>query len=117
MSRLLKIAANRQQRRLRSRRQISTSPQRFRLCVFISLKHIYAQIIDDQNGRILASSSSRSQDMPKSRLEQATVIGSDIAKKSQALKIKKVALDRGHKAYHGRLRALAEAARQGGLEF
>ncbi len=80
-----------------------------RLCVFRSNKYIYAQLIDDEAGKTLASASSE--------LKKADKVGSDIAKKAGDLKIEKVVFDRGGYKYHGKVKAVAEAAREGGLKF
>ena len=80
-----------------------------RLCVFRSNKYIYVQLINDEIGKTLASS--------KSDLKKADKAGKDIAKKAEGLKIKKVVFDRGGYKYHGRIKALADAAREAGLKF
>lgn len=87
-----------------------------RLAIFRSNKNISAQIIDDSNGNVIASSSSLK--MKKVKLtEMATAVGTDISKKSQEKKIKKVIFDRSKYRYHGAVKALAEAARAAGLEI
>jgi len=91
-----------------------------RLSVFKSEKHIYAQVIDDTTGRTLASSSSLVKDLKiakGSTVEAAKVVGTDVAKKAIAAKIKEVVFDRGGYIYHGRVEALADAAREAGLKF
>jgi len=80
-----------------------------RLCVFRSNKYIYAQLIDDETGKTLASVSSE--------LKKADKAGKDISKKAGDLKVEKVVFDRGGYKYHGRVKALAESAREGGLKF
>ncbi len=89
-----------------------------RLSVFRSLKSISAQIIDDQTGKTLVSSSDKKLDTKgKSGVEKASLVGEDISKKAIKAGIKKVVFDRGSSAYKGRVKALAEASRNGGLEF
>ena len=86
-----------------------------RLAVYRSTKHIYAQLIDDEKGITLASASSLK--MKGNNTEVATKVGEEIAKQAKKLKIKKVVFDRGGYLYHGRVAALADAARANGLEF
>ena len=91
-----------------------------RLCVFRSNKGIYAQIIDDENRTTLVSASSLDKDLKiknGSNIEAAKVVGKSIAEKAKAAKITKVVFDRGGYLYHGRVAALADAARENGLEF
>ncbi|MBQ2640026.1 MAG: 50S ribosomal protein L18 [Bacilli bacterium] len=91
-----------------------------RLCVFRSNKEIYAQIIDDESKTTLVSASSLDKSLKiknGSNVEAAKVVGADIAKKATKAKITKVVFDRGGYLYHGRVKALAEAARENGLEF
>ena len=88
-----------------------------RLCVFRSNTSIYAQLIDDEKGVTLASSSSLELKLNKSNIEAARAVGKDIAEKAKKAKIKTVVFDRGGYLYHGRVKALAEAARENGLEF
>ena len=88
-----------------------------RLCVFRSNTSIYAQLIDDEKGVTLASSSSLELKQKNNNLEAAKAVGQDIAKKAKEAKIKTVVFDRGGYLYHGRVKALAEAARENGLEF
>ena len=91
-----------------------------RLCVFRSNKEIYAQIIDDETRTTLVSASSLEKDLKLkngSNVEAAKVVGASIAKKATKAKITKVLFDRGGYLYHGRVKALAEAARENGLEF
>ena len=107
---------------LRKRRvRAKIDKQELRVSVFRSLKAIYAQIIDDKKGRTLASASSLELTKGKSRkiskLELARETGKLLAKKAQQKKIKKVVFDRGPYKYHGRVKALAEGAREGGLKF
>ena len=91
-----------------------------RLCVFRSNKEIYAQIIDDETKTTLCSASSLDKDLKiknGSNVEAAKVVGKSIAEKAKKAKITKVVFDRGGYLYHGRVQALAEAARENGLEF
>ena len=90
-----------------------------RLCVFRSNTNIYAQIINDENGSTLVSASSLDKDLKLKNLniEAATAVGASLAKKAKKAGIKKVVFDRGGYKYHGRVKALAEAARENGLEF
>ena len=88
-----------------------------RLCVFRSNTTIYAQLIDDVKGVTLASSSSKELKLKNNNLEAAAAVGKDIAEKAKKAKIKTVVFDRGGYLYHGRVKALAEAARENGLEF
>jgi large subunit ribosomal protein L18 len=95
---------------------------RARLSVFRSSKHIYAQVIDDANGRTVASASSLEKDMRGSlktgaNIEAAKAVGKRLAERAAAKGIKEVVFDRGGYLYHGRVKALADAAREGGLSF
>jgi large subunit ribosomal protein L18 len=95
---------------------------RARLSVFRSSKHIYAQVIDDANGRTLASASSLEKEMRDNfktgaNIEAAKAVGKRVAERASAKGIKQVVFDRGGYLYHGRVRALADAAREGGLDF
>jgi large subunit ribosomal protein L18 len=87
-----------------------------RLCVFRSPRHIYAQIISPEGDRVLVSATSLGEEK-SGNVESATKIGKQIAEKAKAAGISKVAFDRSGYKYHGRIKALAEAAREGGLEF
>jgi len=89
------------------------------LCVFRSLRHIYAQLIDDKEGKTLVSASDLEIKKKKGvkKTEIAKEVGKLIAKKAVAQKIKKVVFDRGGYKYHGRVKNLADGAREGGLEF
>lgn len=108
----------RHRRQVGIRRRITGTSQRPRLCVFRSLNHIYAQIIDDMAGRTLAAASTRGLKLDKTgNASAASAVGKQIAEKAKAAGVQRVAFDRGGFAYHGRIKALAEAAREGGLEF
>ncbi|MCS7026925.1 MAG: 50S ribosomal protein L18 [Bryobacteraceae bacterium] len=104
----------------RIRKKISGTAERPRLAVFRSLKHIYAQVIDDRHGRTLVSASSTQKSANVGNggnIEGAKAIGKLVAERALAKGIKKVVFDRGGFLYHGRVKALADAAREAGLEF
>jgi len=112
----------RARRQLRVRRKIIGTPERPRLNVFRSLTQIYAQVIDDSAGRTLASASTLEAELkPKlgglTKTDQAKLVGALLAERARARGIQQVVFDRAGYRYHGRVRALAEAARQAGLEF
>ena len=106
-------------RHQRVRKNISGTAERPRLNVFRSLNHIYAQIIDDTKGITLVSASSMDKDFSANggNIEGAKAVGELVAKKALEKGIKAVVFDRGGYIYHGRVAALAEGAREGGLEF
>ena len=107
-------------RHARVRSKISGTPELPRLCVFRSNKEIYAQIIDDETRTTLVSASSLDKELKLSNgsnVEAAKVVGKAIAEKATKAKITKVVFDRGGYLYHGRVEALANAARENGLEF
>ena len=96
--------------------------RRARLSIFRSSKHIYAQVIDDANGQTLASASSLEKDMrgtlkTGANIEAAKAVGKRLAERASAKGVKEVVFDRGGYLYHGRVKALADAAREGGLSF
>ena len=99
------------------RQNLSGTETAPRLCVFRSNSAIYAQIIDDTKGITLVSSSSLELKIKNNNLEAAAAVWKDIAEKAKKAKIKTVVFDRGGYIYHGRVKALAEAARENGLEF
>lgn len=102
----------------RVRAKVSGTAEKPRLCVFRSNKHIEAQIIDDTKGATLVASSSVALKLANgSNMEAAAKVGEDLAAKALAKGIKKVAFDRAGYLYHGRVAALADAARKGGLDF
>ena len=106
--------------RFRIRQTVVGSSGRPRLAVFRSLKHIYVQAIDDESGRTIAAASSQDPALRGSRgsnVEAAKRVGGLIAEKLKAAGVERVVFDRGGVLYHGRVRALAEAAREGGLKF
>jgi len=109
---------NRAQRHARVRSVISGTAQRPRLNVHVSNLHVSAQLIDDTASKTLAQVSTVGQKAVKGTMtERAAWVGTEIATKAKAAKIKQVVFDRGGKLYHGRVAALAEAARKAGLEF
>jgi len=112
----------RERRQKRVRKKIKGSPQRPRLCVFRSARHIYAQVIDDVSGRTLVSASTISPDLRDQvkglkKTEAAKLIGRSIAKKAREKGIAKVVFDRNGFLYHGRVQALSSSAREEGLKF
>ena len=109
---------SRVRRHARVRAKISGTAEAPRLCVYRSNKNIEAQLIDDVKGVTLVSSSSMTLKLENgSNIEAAAAVGKDIAEKAIALKIKNVVFDRSGYIYHGRVKALAEAAREAGLKF
>ena len=109
-------------RHLRIRKKVIGTPERPRLCMHKSLKHIYAQIVDDSSGRTLVEATTNSKAFKNGKksfcnVESAKKLGVDLAKKATETGVKKVVFDRGGFLYHGCVKALAEAAREGGLEF
>ena len=119
-----KLKAQRLERRqFRTRKNIFGDTERPRLSVFRSDKHIYAQLIDDHTGKTLAMVTSTSAEVRGAELKNggniaaAKKVGKAIAEKAKAAGITKVAFDRGGRKYHGRIKALADAARAGGLQF
>ena len=115
-----KVSKNetRKRRHARVRAKVSGTTACPRLNVFRSNSHIFAQIIDDTNGTTLVSSSSLALKLESSsNIEAATSVGTDIAKKALEKNITNVVFDRGGYVYHGRVKALAEAARAAGLKF
>ncbi len=113
-------ARHRRHERVRAKLKGTTS--RPRLCVFRSLNHIYAQVIDDLKGHTITSVSTldpeiKGELVAKAKTAEAELIGSLIAKRALAKEVSQVVFDRGGYKYHGRVKALAEAARQAGLKF
>ena len=112
----------RERRKLRIRRRLSGTSERPRLSIFRSAKHIYAQVVDDVAGSTLAHASTLSRDVrtevaEANKLDAAKKVGAAIAKALLAKGIDKVVFDRSGYLYHGRIRALADAAREAGLKF
>jgi large subunit ribosomal protein L18 len=117
-----KARVARQRRHRRVRAKLEGSASRPRLCVFRSLNHIYAQVINDEQGHTLVTASTldpeiKSQANGKAKSAQAQLVGSLVAKRALDNGVKEVVFDRGGYQYHGRVKALAEAARQAGLKF
>ncbi len=104
-------------RRARVRSVVSGTEQRPRLSVFRANRHIYAQLIDDVSGKTLAAVSSKDITAKGKKVSIASEVGKAIAAKGLEKKIEAVVFDRGGNAYHGRIKALAEGAREGGLKF
>ena len=106
----------------RVRTRVSGTTERPRLCVYRSLGHIYAQVIDDHSGKTLVSASSVDGETKKNlkgggNIAAAKVIGKAVAERAKAAGVQKVVFDRGGYKYHGRVKALADAAREAGLQF
>lgn len=108
---------NRELRKRRVRSKISGTAQKPRLSVSISLSHVRAQLIDDQKGVTICYADDLKIKDKKTKTERAKLVGEEIAKKAKEKKISEVVFDRGHNLYHGRVKALAEAARKSGLRF
>jgi len=119
------VKTNREQRlrrHRRVRRRVTGTTERPRLAVFRSAGHIYAQVIDDVQGHTLVAASDIDEDVAadakgKQKIARAELVGGAIARKATAAGVEKVVFDRGGFLYHGRVKALAEAARKGGLIF
>ncbi|MCR4560663.1 MAG: 50S ribosomal protein L18 [Bacteroidales bacterium] len=110
----------RQRIKYRIRKKLSGTPERPRLCVFRSNKNIFAQLIDDVSGKTLVATSSRVKEISEkkvTKIEQAALVGKAIAEKAKAAGYETVVFDRNGYLYHGRVKSLAEAAREGGLNF
>lgn len=118
MSNVMQKLASRLLRKNRVRASVNGTPERPRLSVYVSNMHIHAQIIDDTTGKTLASTTTATaKDVTGSLSDKAAWAGKDIAAKAKKAKVTKVVFDRNGRKYHGRLKALADAAREGGLEF
>lgn len=116
------LGRQRQRRRYRVRKRVIGTPDRPRLSVQRTLKHFSCQLINDAEGRTLASASTRDKDLKDSvghggNCEAAAMVGKAIAEKAKSLGVEQVRLDRGHARYHGRLVSFADAAREAGLQF
>ena len=110
----------RERLRMRIRKTVEGTESRPRLAVFRSNKEIYAQIIDDVNGKTITAASSRDKDIDASKVnktEAAKMVGKAIAEKAVKAGVETIAFDRGGYLYHGRVKAVAEGAREGGLKF
>lgn len=113
-----RVARLRRHRRVRKR--IFGTPERPRLTVFRSVRHIYAQVIDDTGGHTLAAASTVEPSLREadgSKTDLAKRVGALVAERAREARVERVAFDRGGYAYHGRVAALAEGAREGGLDF
>ena len=114
--------SNRVKRHLRVRKKVSGTPERPRLSVYRSEKNIYAQIIDDAAGNTIVQASTKDKDIldriaEMTKVEAAKLVGAELAKRAQEKGIKSVVFDRGGYLYHGRVKSLAEGARENGLDF
>jgi large subunit ribosomal protein L18 len=108
---------NRLKRHKRVRVNVSGTQERPRLAVFRSLNHLYAQLIDDSASRTLAAASTVGLKAKGNGVEEAALVGKEIAARAKAAGVSSVVFDRGGFLYHGRIKALADAAREAGLEF
>lgn len=118
----LRRPSERKVRHLRVRKRVNGTPERLRLNVFRSSAHIYAQVIDDTKGITVAAASSidtdlRAQLNGRPKMDKSAAVGKLIAERAQAKGVTRVAFDRGGYRYHGRIKAVAEAARGAGLDF
>ena len=115
-----KVAVGRKRRHIRVRKKVSGTPARSRLVVSRSARHMLAQVVDDTVGRTLASASSMEVDLRSTSADKsakARTVGSLIAARAKQAGVESVVFDRGGNKYHGRVAALAEGAREGGLDF
>lgn len=111
-------AVAREKKKLKIRKRVMGSAERPRLTIFRSAKHVYAQVIDDATGTTLVSASTLDTDgVAGANKDACAAIGKEVAKRAVGKNIKQVVFDRNGYLYHGRVKALAEAAREGGLEF
>lgn len=118
MTKLTDKLRNRVLRKNRIRASISGTAERPRLSVHVSNRHVSAQLIDDEAGKTLAYVTTvGKKDAKGTMVERADWVGGEIAKKAKTIKVKRVVFDRSGKLYHGRVKALADAARNAGLEF
>jgi large subunit ribosomal protein L18 len=120
MTKVASRGAARQKRHERIRLHLSGSPERPRLAVFRSINHISAQVIDDTTGRTLAAASSLEKELKggkQHKTEEAKVVGRLIAERAKSAGVESVVFDRAGFRYHGRIKSLADAAREAGLEF
>lgn len=114
---LLEKRAHREKRRKRVRRRIYGTAERPRLSVYRSNVHIYAQLVDDDDGHTLVAADTREAGDAENRVEAARKVGELVAERAKAADIEEVVFDRGGNRYHGRVAALAEGARSGGLKL
>ena len=111
---------SRSKRHIRVRKKVSGSEERPRLNIYRSTNHIYAQVIDDAQGKTLASASSNDKSLglkTGGNIDAAKAVGKAVAERAKAVGVTKVVFDRGGYLYHGRVKNLADGAREGGLEF
>ena len=118
----LRRPSERKVRHLRVRKRVNGTPERLRLNVFRSSAHIYAQVIDDTKGITVAAASSidtdlREQLTGQKKMDKSAAVGKLVAERAQAKGVTRVVFDRGGYRYHGRIKAVAEAAREAGLDF
>jgi large subunit ribosomal protein L18 len=114
---VLQKRAHREKRRRRVRRKISGTPERPRLSVYRSNVHIYAQLVDDERGHTIAAADSHEVGEAENRKEAARKVGELVARRAADAGVEEVVFDRGGNKYHGRIAALAEGAREGGLKL
>jgi large subunit ribosomal protein L18 len=120
MTQVASRGAARQKRHDRIRLRLEGTPSRPRLAVFRSLKHIYAQVIDDSTGRTLAAASTVETELRASKqtkTEEAKIVGRLVAERARSAGVEHVVFDRAGFRYHGRIKSLADAAREAGLDF
>ena len=120
MTQVASRGAARRKRHDRIRLSLAGSGERPRLAVFRSINHIYAQVIDDSSGRTLAAASTVEKELKGStstKTEEAAVVGRLVAERAKAAGVERVVFDRAGFRYHGRIKSLADAAREAGLEF
>ena len=120
MTQVASRGAARRKRHARLRLRVAGSEARPRLAIFRSLNHIYAQVIDDTTGRTLAAASTVDKELKGSKAtksEEAAVVGRLVAQRAKAAGVERVVFDRAGFRYHGRIKSLADAAREAGLEF
>ena len=115
----MKTLTSQERRAFRTRKRIRrpVATERLRLSVFRSSRYIYAQVIDDVQGKTVAEANSKALGVKGTKIEQARAVGKALAERAQEQGVKSVVFDRASYRYHGRVRALAEGAREGGLEF
>ena len=119
---LVSRSVRRKRRHLRVRKKVFGMSDHPRLCVYRSLRHIYAQIVDDQLGKTIVAASTLSPEIKKKveklkKGQAAALVGGLIAEKSKVVGVNRVVFDKGGYGYHGRVKSLVEACRKGGLEF
>jgi large subunit ribosomal protein L18 len=120
MTQVATRGAARRKRHTRIRLRVEGTGARPRLAVFRSLNHIYAQVIDDASGKTLASASTVEKELrgaKQSKTDEAAVVGRLVAERAKAAGVERVVFDRAGFRYHGRIKSLADAAREAGLEF